>query len=121
VNLELSAGGMSEDNFQQEVCDADLVLTWHQPVTAEVVGHATRLRGIVKYGVGIDAIDVEAARRRVSPKSMRGASMETREAMFRLEEEPIARCVELLDGDPVLVRSADRRLASKTHGVGFSG
>jgi D-3-phosphoglycerate dehydrogenase len=36
----------------------------YTPVTARAIGSAPRLRGIVKYGVGIDAIDIEAARAR---------------------------------------------------------
>ena len=39
----------------------------YTPITARVINSAIRLRGIVKYGVGIDAIDLEAARRRRIP------------------------------------------------------
>jgi D-3-phosphoglycerate dehydrogenase / 2-oxoglutarate reductase len=46
---------------------ADLILMCYTPVTAEVVDAAPRLKGIVKYGVGIDAIDIAAARRRGIP------------------------------------------------------
>jgi D-3-phosphoglycerate dehydrogenase len=41
---------------------AELLLTCYTPITARVIHSAQRLRGIVKYGVGIDAIDTEAAR-----------------------------------------------------------
>src|SRR5262245_12051854 len=39
----------------------------YSPVTAGVLDQAARLKGIVKYGVGIDAIDMEAAGRRRIP------------------------------------------------------
>jgi D-3-phosphoglycerate dehydrogenase len=39
----------------------------YTPVTARVIGAAERLKGIVKYGVGIDAIDIPAARARGIP------------------------------------------------------
>ena len=41
----------------------------------------------------------------------------THEAMERLEDETLARCDELLEGRPVLVKSHDPRLRSQTHGV----
>ena len=42
-------------------------LMCYQPVTAQVIEAAPKLKGIVKYGVGIDAIDIEAARRAAHP------------------------------------------------------
>src|SRR5262245_12134683 len=39
----------------------------YSPVTAGVLDQAARLKGIVKYGVGIDAIDIEAAGERGIP------------------------------------------------------
>jgi len=44
----------------------------------------------------------------------------TREAMQRLEDESLERCVEILDGKPVLIKSSDPRLAKQTQGVVFS-
>jgi len=43
------------------VGDVDLLLTCYASITAEIIAAARRLRGIVKYGVGIDAIDIDAA------------------------------------------------------------
>jgi D-3-phosphoglycerate dehydrogenase len=53
--------GIGEDDLCAAVADADLVLMCYTPVTARVIGAASRLKGIVKYGVGIDAIDIPAA------------------------------------------------------------
>jgi len=62
VNLVLTNGGLSEERFVRSVREADLLLTCYQPVTAAVIAAAPRLRAIIKYGVGVDAIDIEAAK-----------------------------------------------------------
>ncbi len=59
--------GVPESELAAAVADADLLLMCYTPITAAVIDAAPRLRGIVKYGVGIDAIDIEAARRRRIP------------------------------------------------------
>ncbi len=43
----------------------------------------------------------------------------THEAMRRLEDDTLARCFELLEGRPVIVRSHDPRLRAQTAGVLF--
>lgn len=62
--LVLLADGVSEDELIREVADTDLLLMCYTPVTRAVIEAAQSLRGIVKYGVGIDAIDIDAARER---------------------------------------------------------
>ena len=47
--------------------EADLLLMCYTPVTARVIEAAETLKGIVKYGVGIDAIDIAAAMARGIP------------------------------------------------------
>ncbi|WP_347310588.1 C-terminal binding protein [Defluviimonas sp. SAOS-178_SWC] len=59
--LVLLPDGVDEAALAGEVADADLLLMCYTPVTARVIGAATRLKAIVKYGVGIDAIDIPAA------------------------------------------------------------
>jgi D-3-phosphoglycerate dehydrogenase len=39
--------------------------------------------------------------------------------MARLEEDTLARCFEILEGHPVLVKSRDPRLRAQTKGVVF--
>src|SRR5881227_2666374 len=53
--------GVSEDELIAAVHDADLLLMCYTPITARVIAAAEKLKGIVKYGVGIDAIDIPAA------------------------------------------------------------
>jgi D-3-phosphoglycerate dehydrogenase len=62
--LILLPDGVAEDDLVDEVREADLLLMCYTPVTRRVIEAAGQLRGIVKYGVGIDAIDIPAARER---------------------------------------------------------
>ncbi|MFK7939759.1 MAG: 2-hydroxyacid dehydrogenase [Roseovarius sp.] len=63
-DLELLPDGVSEDRLCAAVTDAELLLMCYQSITARVIAAAPRLKGIVKYGVGIDAIDINAAKAR---------------------------------------------------------
>ena len=65
--LVLLPDGIQEDVLAAEVADADLLLMCYTPVAAPVIQSARRLKGIVKYGVGIDAIDHDAARAKRIP------------------------------------------------------
>lgn len=67
VDLVTLPDGVCEDRLLREVADADLLLMCYTPITARVIAGATRLKGIVKYGVGIDAIDIPAAMARGIP------------------------------------------------------
>ncbi len=66
-DLVLLPDGVSEDELARHARDADLILMCYTPVTARVIDSARRLKAIVKYGVGIDAIDIEAAKARAIP------------------------------------------------------
>lgn len=67
VELVTLPDGISEEALAREVADADLLLMCYTPITARVIAAADRLKGIVKYGVGIDAIDIPAAMARGIP------------------------------------------------------
>jgi D-3-phosphoglycerate dehydrogenase len=47
--------------------DADAVITQFAPLTAEVIGGMERARAIVRYGIGVDNVDLAAARDRGIP------------------------------------------------------
>jgi len=67
IELVTLPEGISEERLVSEAAEADLLLMCYTPITERVIQAASRLRGIVKYGVGIDAIDIEAARRHRIP------------------------------------------------------
>ena len=63
--LSVSVCAMSDhDRFAGLIADAEAL--WHllEPVTAEVIAAAPRLRLVQKIGVGVNTIDLDAARRR---------------------------------------------------------
>jgi phosphoglycerate dehydrogenase-like enzyme len=53
-----------KDTFRREMADADILLHVLEPVTATVIDAAPRLRLIQKIGIGVNTIDLDAARRR---------------------------------------------------------
>jgi len=67
LELVVLPDNVGESALAREVEQADLLLMCYTPVTARVIEDARRLKGIVKYGVGIDAIDIEAAKARRIP------------------------------------------------------
>lgn len=67
AELVLLPEGVAEDELVAAARGAELILMCYTPITATVIDAARNLRGIVKYGVGIDAIDIEAAKARRIP------------------------------------------------------
>ena len=67
ADLVLLPEATSGDALARAVRDADLLLMCYAQIPAFVIDGARNLKGIVKYGVGIDAIDIDAARRRRIP------------------------------------------------------
>jgi len=53
-----------KDMFLREMRDADVLLHVLEPVTAAVIDAAPRLKLIQKIGIGVNTIDLDAARRR---------------------------------------------------------
>jgi D-3-phosphoglycerate dehydrogenase len=66
-DLVLLPEGIGEGELCAAVREADLLLMCYTPVTGRVIAAAEKLKGIVKYGVGIDAIDIPAAMARGIP------------------------------------------------------
>ncbi|TPO10637.1 NAD(P)-dependent oxidoreductase [Mesorhizobium sp. B1-1-5] len=67
IELVTLPDGIPEAELMAAVADADLILMCYTPVTGRVIEAARKLKGIVKYGVGIDAIDIQTAMRRGIP------------------------------------------------------
>ncbi len=67
ADLVLLPDGIDEDALAREVQDADLILMCYTPIPRRIIEAAKNLKGIVKYGVGIDAIDIDAAREHQIP------------------------------------------------------
>lgn len=49
------------------VVDADAIITQFAPINAEVIAAMQRARVIVRYGIGVDNVDLDAARQRGIP------------------------------------------------------
>jgi len=67
AELVLLPESVSESELVDAVRDADLLLMCYTPITAKVIDNAAKLKAIIKYGVGIDAIDIDAAKARRIP------------------------------------------------------
>ncbi|MCW5729954.1 MAG: C-terminal binding protein [Alphaproteobacteria bacterium] len=61
AELVLLPDGVSRGELIEAVREADLLLMCYTAIDRAVIEAAGRLKGIVKYGVGIDAIDIDAA------------------------------------------------------------
>ncbi len=60
----VTAETWDEETLAREAADADLIVTSFFPtISARVIESACKLKAIVKYGVGVDNIDLEAASR----------------------------------------------------------
>ncbi|MCK0191443.1 NAD(P)-dependent oxidoreductase [Arenibacter sp. F20364] len=60
-DLVLLPDGVSEEVLIKELEDCDILLMCYTPITKPIIASAKKLKAIVKYGVGIDAIDIPAA------------------------------------------------------------
>src|SRR5215212_429271 len=55
---------VSAEDVIAAAADADAMIVQYAPIGDDVLGALERCRGVVRYGVGVDTIDVEAATRR---------------------------------------------------------
>jgi len=62
ASVVVSPEGGDEDRFKRELQDAEVLLHILKPVTEEILEGAPRLRLIQKIGVGVNTIDLKAAK-----------------------------------------------------------
>lgn len=61
------AKNTDEDNLAMEARDADVIMVVYAKITERIINSATKLKGIVRYGIGVDNIDLKAASKRKIP------------------------------------------------------
>lgn len=55
---------LGENLSEETTRDAEVLLVWHQKVDEEYLSKFPNLKGVVRYGVGYDAVDLDAIRDR---------------------------------------------------------
>jgi D-3-phosphoglycerate dehydrogenase len=51
----------SEDEIIEHGRDADILLVIAEPITRRVISSLPRLKGVIRYGIGVDTVDLKAA------------------------------------------------------------
>ena len=64
VRMPSSPSPLSSEEAAEEIGDADAIIVGLDQVDENAIAAATNLKVIAKHGVGVDNIDVEAAKRR---------------------------------------------------------
>ncbi|WP_158748783.1 C-terminal binding protein [Acidobacterium sp. S8] len=59
---EVQPGCRNEDEVIDRCADADVLLVQWAPITRHVLGSLPKLRGVVRYGIGVNNIDLDAAK-----------------------------------------------------------
>jgi len=54
----------NKNQFSKEIIDADALLVWHAKINKDVIKKLKKCKAIVRYGVGIDTIDINYARKK---------------------------------------------------------
>ena len=60
IEMELKHA-ISEDEVIEQCQDAEILIVQYAKITRKVMEHCPRLKFVVRYGVGVDTIDVAAA------------------------------------------------------------
>jgi D-3-phosphoglycerate dehydrogenase len=61
------ADSIQEDRLLKEVFDVDIIMVVYAQITKKIIESAKNLRGIVRYGFGVDNIDIKVATSRGIP------------------------------------------------------
>lgn len=109
------------------VADADAVITQFAPVTAEVIDRMTRAKVIVRYGIGVDNVDLEAARAKSIPVCnipdycVHEVADHTLAFLLSATRQVVPNCLKLRAGEWGLATSVDRMRALRDMNVGVVG
>ena len=110
------------------VATADAVITQFAPITADVIREMERARVIVRYGIGVDNVDLQAARDRHIPVCnvpdycISEVADHTLAFILALTRQVVSNCLHVRDGKWGLATALDqmRTLADQTVGlIGF--
>ncbi len=67
-NAEVQVANSTEEEVLLKIApDVDVIMVVYAKITSKLIESAKRLKGIVRYGIGIDNIDVGAASKRKIP------------------------------------------------------
>jgi D-3-phosphoglycerate dehydrogenase / 2-oxoglutarate reductase len=109
------------------VADADVVITQFAPITAEVIGAMTKARAIIRYGIGVDNIDLEAARAKgiavanVPDYCIDEVADHTLAFILGLTRQVVSNCATLKSGKWGLATPIDQMCALRDRTVGVVG
>ncbi len=109
------------------VADAEVVITQFAPITAEVIAAMTKARAIVRYGIGVDNIDLEAAKVKgiavanVPDYCIDEVADHTLAFILGLTRQVVSNCERLKGGQWGLATSIDQMVALRDRTVGVVG
>ncbi len=110
-----------------QVADADAVIAQFAPVTPEVIAAMTKAKAIVRYGIGVDNVDLDAARAKGIPVCnvpdycIDEVADQTLAMLLALTRQVVANAVHVRDGQWGLATPMDNMRALKTLTVGIVG
>ena len=109
------------------VADADVVITQFAPITAEVISAMTKAKAIVRYGIGVDNIDLDAAKAKgiavanVPDYCIDEVADHTLAFILGLTRQVVSNCVTLRGGQWGLATPVDGMCALRDRTVGVVG
>lgn len=109
------------------VADADAVIAQFAPVTAEVIAAMTKAKAIVRYGIGVDNVDLDAARTKGIPVCnvpdycIDEVADHAIALLLAITRQVVANSVHIREGKWGLATPMDNMRALKTLTVGIVG
>ena len=117
----------SATELTQLVADADAVITQFAPVNAEVIASMQKAKVIVRYGIGVDNVDLDAAKARGIPVCnvpdycVDEVADHTLAFILGTTRQVVSNCVLLREGKWGLATSLDQMKAMRDLTVGVVG